>query len=473
MTNSAHGKPGDDPMREFLENLLGSPLPDGFDASALSQAGLPNDPNQLRAAAEQLKRMLSATSGKPVNWDLARQLARQTSAGQIPLPGMPAPSGTDGDPRPTDAEKTQLREAARLASLWLSAATEFTVSTLEPDVYTRALWVEKTLPRWQRTVEPAAEHTAKALGDAFASQGPAGAAFPGVGNMFSSLGGTMFGMQFGAAIGALSREAFGATDLGLPLIESDRGVLVARNIEDFVAEADLDPAAARIFLAAREIAHCTLFSNSPWIAEYLFGAIEEYARGIQVDIGHLEEMAREHFEGMDMSNPDALSGGIPEGMLEFTRTPAQERALEQISWLLALIEGWVDHVVTTALTSTLPRLEAMREMNTRRRAVGSPAEQMLARLVGIELRPRRIREATAWWESVTATEGPQGRDRVWDHPDLLPTPDVLAGTPQPPAKPVPNQLSPEDFDNELEKLLRGEGAENAPREDEQGGVSEA
>ncbi|MGH3682611.1 MAG: zinc-dependent metalloprotease, partial [Natronosporangium sp.] len=49
------------------------------------------------------------------------------------------------------------------------------------------------------------------------------------------------------------------------------------------------------------------------------------------------------------------------------------------------------------------------------------AEQTFAALVGLELRPRRLREATALWGALTTHRGIDGRDSVWDHPDLLPT----------------------------------------------------
>jgi hypothetical protein len=61
----------------------------------------------------------------------------------------------------------------------------------------------------------------------------------------------------------------------------------------------------------------------------------------------------------------------------------------------------------------------------RRRASGGPAEQTFATLVGLELRPRRLRDASALWGSLRSRQGHQGRDAVWSHPDLLPGPADL------------------------------------------------
>jgi Zincin-like metallopeptidase len=60
-------------------------------------------------------------------------------------------------------------------------------------------------------------------------------------------------------------------------------------------------------------------------------------------------------------------------------------------------------------------------MIRRRRAAGGPAEQTFSTLVGLELRPRRSRDAAALWAQITRAGGTGARDAVWDHPDLLPT----------------------------------------------------
>jgi putative hydrolase len=73
----------------------------------------------------------------------------------------------------------------------------------------------------------------------------------------------------------------------------------------------------------------------------------------------------------------------------------------------------------------MPGTVALAEMLRRRRATGGPAEQTFATLVGLELRPRKMREAAALWERLTEAGGIDARDAVWNHPDLMPSAEDL------------------------------------------------
>jgi putative hydrolase len=114
-----------------------------------------------------------------------------------------------------------------------------------------------------------------------------------------------------------------------------------------------------------------------------------------------------------------------EGVFELQPTPAQQAALARLETALALVEGWVDAVVDAAATGPLPSAAALRETVRRRRATGGPAEQTFATLVGLQLRPRRLREAAALWSAVAEARGVEGRDALWAHPDLLPSAEDL------------------------------------------------
>lgn len=146
--------------------------------------------------------------------------------------------------------------------------------------------------------------------------------------------------------------------------------------------------------------------------------------GMKIDMTGIEELARD-INPTSLADPAAMEQLLSQGVFEPKATPAQTQALERLETLLALIEGWVQTVVTAALGERIPGEAALSETLRRRRASGGPAEQTFATLVGLELRPRKLREAGALWERLTRAVGMDARDAVWQHPDLLPATDDL------------------------------------------------
>jgi len=237
--------------------------------------------------------------------------------------------------------------------------------------------------------------------------------------MMRQLGGAMLGGQIGTAIGELADDMASSTDIGLPLAAAGTAALLPAGVTAFGEGLSVDISEVRLFLALREAAHHRLFGHVPWLRQYLLGAVEAYAAGISVDMNKLRDALPE----LDMTNPeealrDALSG---ETLFRPEDTPQQKAALARLETALALVEGWVATVVSAAADTRLTHAVALAEAIRRRRASGGPAERTFATLVGLELRPRMLREAAALWAGLAQERGTSGRDALWAHPDLLPT----------------------------------------------------
>jgi putative hydrolase len=242
--------------------------------------------------------------------------------------------------------------------------------------------------------------------------------------MMTQMGGMAFGSQLGQALGTLSREVLTSTDIGLPLGPSGVAALMPDAIETFAEGLEQPRSEIMMFLAAREAAHHRLFSHVPWLATQLLNAVEAFARGMKVDMSGIEDFAQ-GFNPASLADPSAMEELLNQGIFEPKSTPEQIAALERLETLLALIEGWVQTVVSAALGDRIPGTSALSETLRRRRATGGPAEQTFATLVGLELRPRKLREAAVLWERLTEAVGQDARDAVWQHPDLLPGADDL------------------------------------------------
>jgi putative hydrolase len=231
----------------------------------------------------------------------------------------------------------------------------------------------------------------------------------------------MFGSQLGQALGTLAGEVVSSTDIGLPLGPAGVAAMLPEGVTAFGSGLEVPADEVRLFLALREAAHHRLFGHVPWLRGRLVEAIRSYAQGIAIDTSRLEEMSRT----IDPNNPESMQQAVAEGMFTPEPTPEQQQALDRLETLLALVEGWVDTVTLASAAATLPSIAPLNETMRRRRATGGPAEQTFATLVGLQLRPRRLRDASALWALLETRRGIDGRDAVWGHPDLLPSADDL------------------------------------------------
>jgi putative hydrolase len=366
--------------------------------------GLPDDLAGKAPLFAALQQMLSAQSG-PVNWELAKQMAVSALA--------------TGHRSPTPIERSQTAEAIRLADHWLDPATQLPSGVSAIESWSRVEWVEKTLPAWSQLCDPVASRVVGAMGQIVPAEAAAEAG-PLLG-MVGQVGGLMFGAQVGQALAKLAGEVLTSTDVGLPLGPAGVAVLLPDNVAAFGQGLERPADEVRLFLALREAAYHRLFKHVPWLRQRLFDAVDAYARGITVDKDAIERAMSE----VDPGDPESMQRALQGGMFEPSVTPEQQAALGRLETLLALVEGWVDDVVAAAATDRLPGASALQETLRRRRATGGPAEQTFATLVGLELRPRRLREAATLWRTLREQKGPEGRDELWRHPDLLPSGEDL------------------------------------------------
>ena len=396
-----------------------------------------NDNNDLAAMFEQMGRMLrqpSQASNASVNWDSARDTSRQTLSKL-------------GDPGVTTDQSTRVSAASELAQTWLDEATSFPATDVPVAATTRTHWLESTFHSWRAIVEPVADGVANAMSvsmptqdelanlelpeemlaglpdevaaqmrDMLASPEMASMLAP-IMNMAKSMGATLFGNQFGQALGEISTDVLSMSVVGIPLTDDAESALIYHNIENFCQGLSISFDDVLLYVALREGAHQRLFAQTPWLRSQILAAIGDYARGVQIDTGQIQAAVAQ----IDPANLEDVQDIFGSSVFEATLTDEQQNALERLELLLALIEGWVTTVVTTACTNRMPSSVALEETFRRRRATGGPAEKLFAGLVGLQIRPRRLREASNLWSALTDERGMEERDSLWSHPDLLPT----------------------------------------------------
>lgn len=386
---------GDDPNRDKSKDPLG-----GGDFNIADLGQIFTKLGQMFSGAGSA--MAGGGSG-PVNYDLARKLASSSIGFTAPIP---------------EATARAVADAVHLADTWLDGVSALPAGTTRAAAWTPQDWVDNTMDTWKRLCDPMAAQIASVWTSALPEEAKAMAG--PLMAMMGQMGGMAFGSQLGQALGRLSGEVLTSTDIGLPLGPKGVAALLPGAIETLSEGLEQPRSAVLTFLAAREAAHHRLFSHVPWLSSQLMGAVEAYANGMKVDISGVEAMAQ-NFDPSALADPSKMEELLSQGMFEPKATPEQTSALERLETTLALIEGWVSTVVSAALDDRIPGAPALSEMLRRRRATGGPAEQTFGTLVGLELRPRKMREAAALWQRLTDAAGVDARDAVWAHPDLLPS----------------------------------------------------
>ena len=446
MSNDPHDGPEDASDKDANNPFKGTPFEQffagggaglgGMDFGGMNMAGMPD----LGALFGQLQSMMQPYDGA-LNWEVAADLARKTVA-------------ASPDPTPSAKQAAAVADAVRLADHWLDEATEFHSGVTSTAAWSRAEWVVNTLDVWKVLVEPVAEQSVKGIGGALPTEAQATAG-PLLGIIGKAVG-AMLATQVGSGLGELAGEVLGGSDIGLPLSAPGTAALVTTNVTEFAKGLDVSEDDVLLYLALREAAHQRLFSHVPWLREYLLGAVTDFARGVEINAESLQQRMEEQLRGIDPANPESMQQLIEGGLFDLPKSPAQTAALVRLETALALVEGWVDEVVSQATAERMPAAAKLQELVRRRRAAGGPAEQTFAALVGLELRPRRLRDASTLWGSLRTRQGTEARDGVWTHPDLLPTAadlDDPLGFREDAAAPA--ALDEADFDAELRKLLDG------------------
>jgi putative hydrolase len=417
-------------LRRFL---AGEPLDPEQIAKA---AGLPVDPAALQQLLSKLtSAIVPGETTEGLNWSLVETQAKQiASANSRKVP---------------ESVGKSIDAAMATGSLWLDEVTDVASITTEPKLLSRELWVADSLGLFKDLATPVANRMSEALTENFKENLPE--EFSGfmsqASGLMKSAGSVMFAMQMGQALGRMAEEVLSAGDIGLPIFKEPRPAFVAQNLAELVDSLEEDSDQVYFYFVIRELAHARLFKQSKWLRDYTVNLITAYAREISIDNSRIIEMS-ENFDPADIGN---IQKAFESGSLIAPRTPSQTIALERIETVLALIEGWVD-CVTQAATTRLPRSSAIAEVVRRKRSAGGPAEKTFLTLIGLELRPRKLREASAMWNEITDKVGIQKRDAIWSHPDLLPT-DADIQDPTALIAKLSNSAPEDDMDQALRDLL--------------------
>ena len=332
----------------------------------------------------------------------------------------------------------------------MDSVTIFERHNIPVEAWSKAEWLDSSFESWRDMVQPVAAEVTQAMVLPSTEDVPEELAqLLGGTGFLNNIGSMIFGAQMAQALTELAGEVYSSTDIGFPLAPG-RSALLPAGYTQLAEDIEVPAQEILLYLAVREAALIRLHRTNPWLREDILELVSRYARGIRVDMNRIQDAASQ----VDLSNPEAVQDAFDGGLFNPQRTEDQELAVERLEALLALVEGWVSLVAEQA-TQNLPTAPQLAETLVRRRIEGGPTERVFETLVGLEIRPRLVREAQNFWRTYEEKHGYEARDELWAAPETLPTAAELEDPDAYEARQDEFKVEDIDFDTELQKLLDG------------------
>jgi coenzyme F420 biosynthesis associated uncharacterized protein len=342
-----------------------------------------------------------------VDWGLAERVG-------VAVAGDSQPPDGDGGARPFGPA------AVAVASAEAAARVADYTRLVAPSRLPAAEAIDR--PDWVRGGLRSLRELAAGLDDRLAS----GIDLPGpLGSVVRGVAGAAAGAEAGAAVGLAARRVLGQYDV--PLLDAPRRprlVLVEPNLAAAHREIGGPAEAFLSWIATHELTHAAQFTGVGWLREHLAselrGLLDAAAEG--VDAGRLGALARR----LVTSDPRRTIRRLLEGELATALAgPAQRQRLDRLQATMALIEGYAEHVMDAADPARRAERQGLRHALERRRQSRGGLGEVVARLLGLELKLRQYRLGKAFADAVVAAGGVEALNRAWDRPEALPEPAEL------------------------------------------------
>ena len=358
-----------------------------------------------------LMRMLQGTAPGA---NQAREVGRAIACGGV--------SESNIDP----SSRIAIEQLVRVAELRVADATGLQPApgaALRVEVVNRAGWSDRTVSDYGDLFGALSKSMTAGLGPDLddTHDDPMAAMLAGITRM---IGPTMLALTTGAMVGRLAQHALGGYVLPVPRPASKPMLIALPNVDDFGREWSLDADDVRLWVCLHEAIYCAVFGVG-----HVRGAVGDlllrHASAFESNPRRIEELLGD-FDPVD-AGPEALAKlqselGSLDALLGAVRSPAQEALLPQMTALVAAITGYVDHTMDRIGADLIGSYDRLSEALRRHRVEASASDRIVERLLGLELDQTQYERGAAFASGVVERAGTDGLQRLFSHPENLPTP---------------------------------------------------
>jgi coenzyme F420 biosynthesis associated uncharacterized protein len=229
--------------------------------------------------------------------------------------------------------------------------------------------------------------------------------------------------QMGLLLGFMGQRVLGQYDLALLAAESEPGRLlfVEENIRNTARALDVPVGPFRTWIALHETTHAFEFEAHPWLRPYLAGRLERQLGLFSDDAASL---GREAVRSLG----SALRGdgrNDDRHWMERLMTDEQRRLFRETQAVMALLEGFGDHVMDKVGHDLVPGVERISARFHGRRQQRTTFERAMLRITGMDLKMEQYRKGEVFVAEIERLAGAVALRRLWDGPETLPTSDEI------------------------------------------------
>ncbi|HEX9622848.1 MAG TPA: zinc-dependent metalloprotease [Streptosporangiaceae bacterium] len=274
-------------------------------------------------------------------------------------------------------------------------------------------WIRANISGFQVVLDPLVEHM-QDIG-----------AVPAGGSVLTAVGSRVTGMQAGLILSYLASRVLGQYELFLPpdpdlpstQAPPGRLTLVAPNILMVERELRVDPSDFRRWVCLHEETHRTQFTSVPWLRPYVQEQMTEFLLASDLDPASILNRMRAAADAVS----GAVRGGDGESLIEAIQSPRQREILDRLTAVMTLVEGHGDYVMDAVGPAVVPSVEQIRAKFNSRRSSANRGEQVIRRILGIDLKMRQYQQGSAFVKAVVEEAGMSTFNLVWTSPETLPT----------------------------------------------------
>ena len=347
----------------------------------------------------------SGTTTEMVDWQLATGVARK-----LVRPG-PAVSRAEADQVVADLRQFAAESEGHVREFTGLQATSATAPVVIVD---RPGWVQANADGFRTVLQPLADKLREKADRAALS---------------SAVGSRVTGIEAGALLAFLSSKVLGQFDPFYPAQPdpdrphlTGRLLLVAPNVVQVESELGVVPRDFRLWVCLHEETHRVQFTAVPWLRDHLRSEIALFLDQAELDASAYAAMFREAVQRLGRS----VRGEGELSLVDLMQSPEQRAVLDRLTAVMSLLEGHADFVMDGVGPSVIPTVETIRSKFTSRRASGTPLDQLLKRLLGLDAKLRQYKDGAAFVRRVVDRVGMEGFNRVWTGPNTLPTKNEIA-----------------------------------------------